>query len=282
VKRKSFGPLAVSIAVHAVIVVALARMVFTYQLGNVDGLHQQEPPKEALHFLRVAPPPPQTSGGGQQLKTATAKDRAPAPLAAPSAIPTTIPVPISPVPRPAQAAGGTGTGRAAGSGAGAAIGVIPMLPDPRIRLTPDPVLPTTRTPAETIDSIVSRAYGIVLDSAAAEAAKRKPGDWTFTDKDGKKYGWDPSGIHLGKFTLPNALLALLPLNNLQQNPTMNSRDAAAIRFDVMYHGQQQITEDQFRESVKRIRERKEREHQDELKKKGVAKDSTAAGGPGSN
>lgn len=280
-KRKPFGPLAVSIAIHAVIVVALARMVFTYQLGNVDGLGRQTAPKEVLHFLRVAPPAPSTSGGGQPLKQATARERNPAPLAAPSAIPTTIPVPVGPVPPAVQAAGGKGTGRAAGVGAGPATGVVPALPDPRIRLTPEPVLPVTRTPAEAIDSIISRAYGIVLDSAAAEAARRKPGDWTYTDKDGKKYGWDPAGIHLGNFTLPNALIALLPLNNIQGNPTFNSRDAAAIRFDVMYHGQQAITEDQFRESVKRIRERKEKEHQEELKKKAAGRDSSSSG-PGSN
>ena len=280
-KRKPFGPLAVSIAIHAVIVVALARMVFTYQLGNVDGLGRQTAPKEVLHFLRVAPPAPSTSGGGQPLKHATARERNPAPLAAPSAIPTTIPVPVGPVPPAVQAAGGKGTGRAAGVGAGPATGVVPALPDPRIRLTPEPVLPVTRTPAEAIDSIISRAYGIVLDSAAAEAARRKPGDWTYTDKDGKKYGWDPAGIHLGNFTLPNALIALLPLNNIQGNPTFNSRDAAAIRFDVMYHGQQAITEDQFRESVKRIRERKEKEHQEELKKKAAGRDSSSSG-PGSN
>jgi hypothetical protein len=120
-------------------------------------------------------------------------------------------------------------------------------------------------------------YGVILDSAAAAARVRKPGDWTKTTEDGKKYGWDPQGIHFGNFTLPNALLALLPFNNMQANPTFNSRNEQAIRFDVMYHGQMAITEDQFRDAVRRIRERKEKEHTEELKRR-TGKDTSSAGG----
>ena len=281
-KRKPFGPLAVSIAIHVAIVLALGQMVFTYRLGNDDSSRSRTARPEEIHYVRLAPAPPQASGGGQQLPRATAKDRTPAPLLAPSSIPTTIAPPTAPVPPAVQAAGGTGTGRSSGAGLGVATGVIPAVPDPRIHLSPEPVLPAARTQAEKLDSIVARAYGIILDSAAIEAARRKPGDWTFTDKDGKKYGWDQSGIHLGAFTLPNALIALLPLNNLQQNPTFNTHQADAVRFDVMYHGQMQVTEDQFNESVRRIRERKEREHEEALKKRAAAKDSTSGGGSRGN
>lgn len=71
--------------------------------------------------------------------------------------------------------------------------------------------------ADNLDSIMRGAImgaADSLDSIAAAQGKygRRPGDWTKTDKNGRKWGWDDRGIRLGKYTLPNALLALLPMN----------------------------------------------------------------------
>ncbi len=71
--------------------------------------------------------------------------------------------------------------------------------------------------ADNLDSIIAGAImgaADSLDSIARASGKygRKPGDWTKTDKNGRKWGWDDKGIRLGKYTLPNALLALLPMN----------------------------------------------------------------------
>jgi hypothetical protein len=115
-----------------------------------------------------------------------------------------------------------------------------------------------------LDSAVKAGFGIYADSVRmAEANKgRAPGDWTFKDKNGGKWGWDPSGIRLGKVTIPQAVLALLPLN-VQQNPMYNDpvtrRERAFQGGDIAFHANRAVSDDEFRRAVKRIRERKDRE-----------------------
>ena len=93
-------------------------------------------------------------------------------------------------------------------------GVEPAAPDPRIPLAAAPYQPAPRSQAQLADSAVQAAFGVYFDSAkyAAEHPGRQPGDWTKTTADGGKWGWDPGGIRLGKFTIPNAVLAALPLD----------------------------------------------------------------------
>jgi len=90
--------------------------------------------------------------------------------------------------------------------------------------------------------------------------KFERGDWT-VEKNGKKYGIDQQYIRLGKFSIPTALLALLPFN-AQTNPTVadRNRQQMAMRMDIMEHAQMSLNEEEFRRAVKAIRERKEREH----------------------
>jgi len=102
-----------------------------------------------------------------------------------------------------------------------------------------------------------------IDSVAATAYspnKFERGDWTF-EKNGQKYGIDQQFIRLGRFQIPTALLALLPLNRMQANPIAMERDrnAAYMRADIMYHAQAAMNEEQFRKAVLAIRDRKERE-----------------------
>jgi hypothetical protein len=173
---------------------------------------------------------------------------------APPAVPGPLPTPRPTDSARAQAAGGTGTGVGV-SGSGHATGIIPREPDPRIALSPDLIARAPRTAAEDVDSIVDLAIGIVRDSIAIASGRRKPGEWTVKDKDGRTWGWDHSGIRLGKFTIPQALLALLPLNVSSGTSPIETRSAAYIRRDVMENAQRQISEDEFRAAVKRIRER---------------------------
>jgi hypothetical protein len=152
-------------------------------------------------------------------------------------------------------------------GAGVATGMVPAVPDARIKVIPQGYFAMpTKTPAEKIDSIVADALGIYIDSLEAASHQRKPGDWTITTKDGKKYGWDQQGIQLGKFFIPNALFALLPLK-IQANPTLHSRLGDQQAADVLFQGRLQVTEDQFNEAVKRIRERNEKLHEEQQKAK---------------
>jgi hypothetical protein len=244
----------VSIAIHVVLIAVLMQIAFRYPLGELIGVREREIKPERLQFIRVAAP---ESGTGRTERGS--KTSAPAPLAAPTEVPTTVPAPTAADTSRAQAAGGRGDGLGAG-GAGRATGIVPLQPDPRIALTPGPISRTPRTVAEDVDSIVSVAIGIYNDSAAIADTQRKPGDWTVKGKDGQVWGWDPNGnIRLGKFTIPGALLAMLPLNTQNPMSPIEMRRLAWIRRDVLENTQRSISEDEFRAAVKRIRERKEKE-----------------------
>jgi hypothetical protein len=245
----------VSIAIHVAAVMLLAQLVFKYSLGQLMGIPREELTQERIQY--VVPTPPEASGG-QSAKTPS-PNAAPAALRAPAAVPTSIPVPANIDSSRSQTAGGTGSGDGPG-GSGAATGISPRLPDSRIALAPNTVPRTPRTTAEAVDSIVSLVIGIVNDSIQIANAQRKPGDWTVKGKDGKVWGWDPQGnIRLGKFTIPGALLALLPMNTQSRINPIEQRSLAYIRRDIIENAQRSVNEDEFREAVKRIRERKERE-----------------------
>jgi hypothetical protein len=76
----------------------------------------------------------------------------------------------------------------------------------------------------------------------------------------KKYGIDQRKIYLGPVEIPTAVLALLPIN-AQANPQSLDRNRALDlqRADIANHAQRAVTEEEFKEAIKRIRERKERE-----------------------
>jgi hypothetical protein len=103
----------------------------------------------------------------------------------------------------------------------------------------------------------------MIAANAAAAGQRKPGDWTLKGPGGK-WGMDQSAIRLGKISIPNAVLALLSENlqkNLRGNPIQMAEDRrlASIRADLLQHAQREMNEDAFRQAVKDIRARKERE-----------------------
>lgn len=248
-----------SIAAHTLLIAALAQVVFNYPIGQLIGIPKPEPVRERLHFIQVPVPGPESSVAAP---SAPAGGSAPAALRAPVETPRELP-PAAPVDSArSQAAGGTGAGLG-GDGSGAATGVMPRQPDARIALSPRAIGRVRRPTVEQVDSIVELAIGVVRDSLAIVAAQRRPGDWTVTGKDGKVWGWDPQGnIRLGKFTIPGALLALLPLNMQSPISPIEQRSLAYIRRDILENAQRSINEDEFRAAVKRIRERKERERRD--------------------
>ncbi|MGH7669765.1 MAG: hypothetical protein ACRENQ_09760 [Gemmatimonadaceae bacterium] len=261
VKERSTAGLVASVAIHVVVVLLIAQMVFRYPIGALIGYSAAEHIKpEAVHFVRVMPAPPATSTSREPTARPQPKGGAPAPLIAPTVIPTSIAPPLPRAEVPAEAAGGTGNGLGVSGGTGIATGLVPAVPDSRIKVTPQGYFAMpTKTPAEKIDSIVADMLGVYIDSLEVASHMRKPGDWTITTKDGKKYGWDQQGIQLGKFMIPNALFALLPLK-IQANPTLNSRYDAQERADVLFQWRLTVTEDQFKAAVKRIRERNEKIH----------------------
>jgi hypothetical protein len=252
----------VSLGVHVAVVVALLNVVFRYDVGSLGVAERPTPAvPERVRYVRVVGEP---SGGGLASATQPASGRtATRRLRAPTRIPVGIPQ------RSSTAAAAPGVedraGRAGrGTDVTAATGVQPAYADPRLWPQPGPFTPVPKTMAQRTDSAVKAAFGIFIDSMrTAEANKgRAPGDWTVKDKSGGKWGWDEKGIRLGRVTIPQAVLSLLPLN-VQANPTFNDpvtvREAAFRRGDILYHANRAVSEDEFRRAVKRIRERKDRE-----------------------
>lgn len=259
-ERRSPRWWAVSVVLHIVLTAVLAQIIFKYPIGQIAGLRRPDTVRETIHYIQVVQPSGGSSGGARP--DAASRTAAPAPLQAPAEVPATIPVPAPSDSSRSQAAGGTGAGDR-GDGIGPATGVAPTQPDARIALSPRGIGRVERSTVEQVDSIVQLVVGIVRDSLAIAEAQRKPGDWTKTDKNGRVWGWDPQGnIRLGKFTIPGALLALLPLNSSGPMSPIEQRSLAYIRRDIMENAQRSINEDEFRAAVKRIRERKERERRE--------------------
>ncbi|MHB0949392.1 MAG: hypothetical protein ACYC4J_10050 [Gemmatimonadaceae bacterium] len=271
--RRSRNALIVSVIVHLVVVVALLNIVFRYDLAGLVGLQRQ--PKITPERIIYTPVGPAGGGGGSSTAGETPPVRSeraapPSRLTAPTTIPTTIPAAPS---RPADggSGGGTGGGRGDGVGAGtgsgtAALGVRPGYVDGL--WGEGPFVPAPKTRAQRVDSTVKAAFGVYEDSVrfAQEHPQRAPGDWTKTDAEGRKWGWDPKGVRLGKLMIPNALLALLPIN-AQGNPTEleRGRRAAYARTDIMYQANKAQGGDEFKRAVARIRARKEKERAELMK-----------------
>ena len=261
-RGRSRGSLAVSVGIHVAVMIALLNIVFRYPIGRSaeDGPTQVAP--ERLRYVQVAAQP--SAGGTPSAAPTTRGPVATRRLRAPSSVPLGIP---QPAPSPSAAAPGV-EDRAGGAGPPGDVtpgtGVQPAYTDPRLWPQPGPFTPLPKTMAERTDSAVKAAFGIFADSMrVAEANKgRAPGDWTFKDKNGRRWGWDPSGIRLGKVTIPQAVLALLPLN-VQTNPTFNDpvnrREMGFQSGDIAFHANRAVSDDEFRRAVKRIRERKDRE-----------------------
>lgn len=273
-KRRSRNALIVSVIVHVVVAVALLNIVFRYDLAGLVGIERQ--PKITPERIIYTPVGPAAGGGGsstpaepQAPPARTERPTPPTRLVAPTTIPTTIPTAPS---RPADGGsgggigGGRGDGVGSGTGSGNATGVRPGYVDGLWE--EGPFVPAPKTRAQRVDSTVKAAFGVYEDSVrfAQEHPQRKPGDWTTTDKDGRKWGWDQGGIRLGKFMIPNALIALLPIN-AQGNPTEleRNRHSAYARADIMYQANKAEGGDEFKRAVQRIRSRKEKERAELMK-----------------
>jgi hypothetical protein len=254
--RRPPAYLLLSIGLHVVLAVLLVRYVITPNafLTVFAGKKSVPVPAERIGFL-VLPkatgvPVIGKSGGDNRPATKVP----PVKLVAPSTVPNALP-PIAPATKPA---GEEGSGPLVGTG-GPARGIRPTYTDPRLWPTPGDVVAAPKTATERLDSVIADLIGPYNDSIAVAAGKRKPGDWTF-ERDGKKYGIDPQYIHLGKFSIPTALLGLLPLN-AQANPVLAERykASAQLNSDIRSQAQRGMNEADFKKAVRSIRERKERE-----------------------
>jgi hypothetical protein len=253
-RRRLSPSFLVSLGVHTVVAIALMQMLILN--GDFSSKPKQSAAREQrVGFVRLPQPgvtkptPEQSGGDGRPFKSREVH------VVAPTAVPTTMPAPAPPA---AKTTDNEGAGPIVGTG-GPSRGVRPQYTDPRVWEPPGQVVAAPKTVAQTIDSLIADAIAPYNDSVAAVAQRRDPTDWTI-EKGGYKWGVDKRAIHLGPFSIPTALLAMLPLN-LQGNPTTMERDRsfAAMNRDISVHAQQAINEADFMKAVRSIRERKERE-----------------------
>ena len=243
----------VSLAVHVVVAIAFMRMLIL----NADfspNAKRAAVAEQHVGFVRLARPgekPVQGKVGGDGRPEKSREIH----VTPPAAVPTTIPAPAATAATPTDEGG---TGPLVGGG-GPVRGVRPSYSDGRLWKAPTQIVAPPKTVAQTIDSLIADAIAPYNDSVAAAAAGRDPTDWTIK-KGGYKWGIDKRAIRLGPFSIPTALLAMLPLN-ITGNPTTMERDRAyaAMNRDITWHAQQAINDADFMKAVRSIRERKERE-----------------------
>jgi hypothetical protein len=261
-RRPSIG-LAVSIGVHVVVIVALARITFgSYGLLGFFDRDSVPLPVERIGFISlpdrgVEDTPGQRGGDGRAI---TRPVEPPPPLVAPARTPIALP-PVN-LTRPERDAGGRGP---LVGGGGPLRGIQPSYSDPRLwTRAGDAVVAPARpkTMAELVDSSIVATVRAYLDSMAALPRERAPGDWTF-DRGGKTWGIDREFIRLGDFQIPTAVLAMLPLN-VQGNPTTLDRERrfAQMRADIDWQARVGEADLEFNKAVKRIRERYLRERRE--------------------
>jgi hypothetical protein len=264
-RRRSRVALGVSVAVNAAVIAAFFQaLTHGYQWRDLFAPVASQPVAvEHIGFVQLpkAQGKPIVGRSGGDGRPVSRTKPAPAPPA-PSTVPDAIP-PANPSAPPTDAGG---SGAVVGSG-GALEGIRPSYGDSRIWAPAGKAVTAPRSAQGQIDSLVADVFTGVRDSMlaanAAAAGQRKPGDWTLKGPGGK-WGMDQSAIRLGKIAIPNAVLALLSENlqkNLRGNPIQMAEDRrlASIRADLLQHAQREMNEDAFRQAVKEIRARKERE-----------------------
>ena len=247
----------VSIGLHVVVGALIVQLLtFGSPLGDLFRRERATSlPVERISFLALprsaGPTTPGRSGGDGRPERAP--ERLP-PLVAPLTVPTLIPEPAPATPSfPEQ-----GSGPLVGTG-GPTRGVRPSFSEPRIWVPPAEVVSAPKTVSERLDSVLTALIQQKEDSLRLTAsARRPPGDWTW-ERGGKKYGWNQKGIQLGDATIPSALLPALAANVALNPAAMERQTLDRLNREVREQSTRGLNEEEFRNRVRSIRERKERE-----------------------
>ena len=264
--RRSPGGIFTSVVIHVFVILVMARMVIVgpRELDSLLGTKARPLPVERIGFLALPrnDKKPAVAGrsGGDNRPIKAAPSENPPPVVAPIEVPSAIAPPGKAAPTPDAG----GSGEAVGNG-GATRGIRPSFSDPRVWAPPAPIVVAPKSPIQRLDSAVAAIIGAAEDSLARLPHERAPGDWTWT-RNGKKYGIDGSLIHLGDFSLPTALLALMPLN-ATGNPSGMERDRRlnVMRGEIQAQAARALRDDDFDRAVKALRERKQKERADQKK-----------------
>jgi hypothetical protein len=253
----------VSAAVHAVVLL----------FGRIYGRLPEAPTRPA-QLVVLAPPSegprevPMVLRRGDQPSGRRGQGPAPTP-ALPRPKPENPVVVQERLPRPVLQPVDTGSAPA-DSRRPAMIGRIgPGLAEGRLWVRPLPLPPkelaerlTQQQHVELVDSAVTAIVQAYLDSIAADpstGSSRLP-SWT-TDVAGKKFGLDSSHIYVAGLKIPSAVLALIPLpaGNLDQNRAYNH--LMELRADLYHAAQQSQNLQEFKDMIRDMRLRKEREEE---------------------
>ena len=258
--RREPAPLLLSIAIHVAVAFAILNAAFHYDFSGLTAPRTAGLAPEKLTYIRVAP-----AGGAMGGRDSTiAAPKTPPPsrgLVAPVRVPDAISPPASPI---TGTPGGVVGGRGRGAEVGVTTGIVPGDPDPRLSNDPHEFVPAPKTHAERVDSAVRASIYAYNDSVAKARALagKAPGDWTY-EKNGQKWGIDGNKIYLGKFAIPSAVLAALPLRiQGNQSEAIADRLVSSHRADLLLHADAAFHDDEFKTAVKRIRERKDKERQE--------------------
>jgi hypothetical protein len=271
-RRESRRALIVSVAVHMVVGAGLIRLLLLPgPVRNWLGLGKESKPQEEhIQYVAVPSVAPTTSTSPARRPPSPAQQIQPPGGPTIVAPPTTVPQTVAPAPAksspPAEVEGVGPVARTGGPGAGSRF----EYHDGRVYVPPAPPGEGAkpRTLAVQLDSAAHAMVSQHNDSLAMLGPTRKPGDWT-KEIGGQKWGMDQQYIHLGPISIPNAVLAALPLNNFTGNPIAaeNERLLNSRQQDIQYQANRQMDADEMNKAIKEERLRKEREHEEQQKQK---------------
>jgi hypothetical protein len=233
-------------------------------------------PEASRALIVLGPPSPETPGrvllwpepgtataGARRVPAAGAgTERAAAP--APESRDTAVSAP------PALVGGGGRDSTGAGGGARLAArgrgSITPEYGNGLLWVRPMLSIPLTDRPIR-LDSVVAVRMKEMADSIErhplpdpnANPYVSKP--WTFR-AGGKTYGIDSKGLHLGDFTIPTAVLAFLSLPQGNIDQARANQALYEMRADILRAAARAQAEDDFRQAVRELRARKDKERQD--------------------
>ena len=262
VEERSRGSLAVSAALH-VVVGALLLWVLSIPAPFEQWLMSSRP--DQAHAERVTyaavPNGAQTTTqrpGGRAHPVRGAERQPPTTLVAPLTVPSTVPTykPASPVPEPApvMTMGGAGPG------------ISPELHDPRIWIPPGAVIVAPRPDNAALGDTNAMRAALVHLKDSLKMSRAAALNTTF-EAGGHKYGVDSANIYIADYKIPSALLSLFNIHPTGY-ATVDQASTARQSMEINYQSSRALDAEDFHTAVKRIRERKEREHEEKLAAEG--------------
>jgi len=261
--RRPDGPLLISVVVHVVVAFAVLHAIVAPRSYLFPRLPRVTPDSvEQIQYVTVSTvAPPATAPAVQVVPPRPPASAAPPRLVAPLEIPAGIPVPSGVA---TVVDSGRGVVAAAGDPGKGGVSMTPDFSDPRIFNAPPAMYtPPEKVPAEVLERQLATVLKRHADSVAVvNANRRDPTDWT-KEIGGQKYGVDQQWIHLGKFRIPTALLALIPVN-VQGNPNTMPRERRTNEMSAEIRERAEVAPE-ARDEIKRINDRMMRERAARLK-----------------